>query len=183
MTQYLIQLHNDLESAILDRWNDCPPHFFEMGLPERRLDPPAGYAGPPFGFGQEENEQAEDSYLAHLHLEDVFTEVETFVETRPRINMYDHFGFTPEQFPPAERLSDAELDALTEQILRLWAAFNLIPSLPEEAPARVVYPLLIARMAKPTMIAKHGIVGIEFCHYEPAGCPFGSEWCDCKDFA
>ena len=26
-----------------------------------------------------------------------------------------------------------------------------------------------------------GITGVEFCDYEPENCPFGDEYCTCKD--
>ncbi len=182
MQNYLTQLYADLEATILDRWRSCPPHYFEMGLPERWLDPPAGYAGPPFGFGHEEDEEIKNSYLATLEFEKTIAEVEKFVEEKPRITMFDHFGFVPEQFPPAEKLTDGQMESLTEPICRLWAAHNFTPVFPQKTPGRVIYPILLARMGEPAMALKRGNIGIEFCGYEPSECPFGLEWCDCKDF-
>ena len=182
MLHYLSQLHADLEQTILHRWRARPPHYYEMGIPERWLDPPPGYAGPPFGFGHEEDEAMKNTYLAQLQLENTLAEVEAYTEETPRCTMFDHFGFEPEQFPPADKLTDEQLAELTEAILRLWAAHNFGATLPEKVPARVTYPLLIARMDEPAMLAEHGHIGIEFCHYEPEECPFGAEWCGCKRF-
>lgn len=182
MQTYLFQLHNDLENAILHRWNVCPPHYFEMGIPDRWLNPPVGYAGPPLGFGHEEDEVIKNSYLSILEFEKTIAEVESYVEEKPKINMFDHFGFEPEQFPPAEKLSDEHLDTLTTLLCRLWAAYNFTPVFPQKTPGRVMYPLLQDRMAEPAMLVTYGHIGVEFCHYEPSECPFGSEWCDCKDF-
>jgi len=96
--------------------------------------------------------------------------------------MFYHFGFEPVQFPPAERLSDEELDALTQALCRLWAAYNFTPVLPDAVPGRLVYPLLLKRMEEPTFVMTRGNIGIEFCHYEPLECPWGLEYCTCKDF-
>lgn len=182
MSPYLHHLHADLSAAILARWRLSPPHYFEMGIPERWLEPPAGYDGPPFGFGQEEAEAEKDSYLATLSFEKTLAEVEDYVAARPKITMFDHFGFEPEHFPPAERLTDEQIEALTEGICRLWAAYNFTPVFPQQAPARVVYPLLLARMGEPALVAKRGHIGLEFCQYEPDQCPFGTDYCDCKSF-
>ena len=182
LTHYLSQLHTDLEHAILHRWRACPPHYYQMGVPERWLDPPEGYTGPPFGFGQEEDEAMRNTYLAQLQLEKTFAEVEQYVEGRHSGTMFGHFGFDPEQFPPAERLTDEQMQALAERLCRLWAAFNYTAVFPEKTPGRVLYPLLIRRMGEPAMLAERGHIGIEFCDYEPEECPFGAEWCDCKDF-
>lgn len=41
---------------------------------------------------------------------------------------------------------------------------------------------LLARMGEPAMLANRGHIGIEFCDYDPEECPFGAEFCNCKDF-
>lgn len=180
MTNYITQLLADLQTVTLNRWNKQPPHYFEMGMNDLWLDPPAGYKGPPFGFGHEENEEIKNTYLATLKFEATIGEVEQFVADKPRITMFDHFGFEPEQFPPAEKLTDEQLEQLKVTICRLWAAYNFTPVFPDETPGRIIYPLLLERMRKPAMVFKNGNMGIEFCDYEPEHCPFGLEWCSCK---
>lgn len=183
MSPYLTHLHSDIESAIVARWRACPPHFWVMGISDPFLILPKGLEDmarpdpdsmapplPAWMLGEEEHE-----------VEASLEEVERFVNERPRVTMFDHFDLLPEAFPPAERLTDAQLEALVLAIRRLWAAFNFMPTLPEHAPARVVYPLLVQRMGKPAMLMKFGICGIEFCHYEPEECPFGAAWCRCAD--
>jgi hypothetical protein len=210
MHHYLHHLTADLESAILARWRECPPHYFQLGhLAEPWLTPPEGYDGPPAGYaindpdaypplpdwmlGEEEEEDSgtpdnpvpDDKPLstADLEVEKTMAEMEQWRDEAPPVqqNMFYHFGFTPEQFPPPEQLSDADLDALSVLLCRLWAAYNFTAVVPEKAPGRVVYPLLLERMHKPTFVMTRGCIGIEFCHYEPSECPFGAEWCSCKD--
>ena len=201
MSPYLTQLLADLHAAILTRWQERPPHYFEMGFSaERWLDPPAGYTGPPMGFGLDDDGPApgifdldddddapppeSERLLAGLELEKTIAEMEQWRDETPpaQQDMYYHFGFRPEQFPPAERLTDAELEALTQALCRLWAAYNFTPVFPDGTPGRVVYPLLLGRMLKPSFVMTRGHIGVEFCHYEPAECPFGAAWCRCTDF-
>jgi hypothetical protein len=204
MTRYTIQLLSDLDAATLARWRVCPPHFFEMGVPERWLDPPEGYDGPPLGYGLEndappalpwldEEEDADSATLpppesakvmADLELERDISEMEQWLHETPpeRQDMFYHFGFEPLQFPPADRLSDGELDALTQALCQLWAAYNFTAVLPENVPGRLAYPLLLKRMERPTFLLTRGNMGVEFCEYEPTACPWGMEYCRCKDF-
>jgi hypothetical protein len=203
MSTYILQLLADLEAAILARWKECPPHYFEMGLPDQFLDSPAGYDGPPFGFGlkeegpttdftwQDEEGAAHQSsvqlsesekVIENLDFERSISEMEQCLEESPpkRWDMYYHFGFVPEQFPPVHTLADEELDVLVESLCRFWAAYNFTPVFPERTPGRILYPLLLERMYEPTFVMTKGNRGIEFCSYELSECPFGEKWCDCK---
>lgn len=206
MSPYLRQLHADLEAVVLARWQECPPHFYEMGVPDPWLLPPAGYDGPPAGFGRGDTDEDDDNIaeeddwpfddptaeveaaptsadvLENLKFDQIIEEVEHYVQDRPRITMFDHFDLLPAAFPPAERLTDEQLEALVHTIRRLWAAFNFTAVIPEQVPARIVYPILLERMAEPAMIMKFGQIGIEFCDYEPKECPWGLDYCTCKDF-
>ncbi len=174
MSPYLSHLLSDLEAIITDRWRACPPHFWQAGIPDPYLAPPAGADLP--GFSNLEG-------LGPRDPEASLAEAERFVEHEPLITMFDHFGLRPEEFPPAEQLTDEQLDELVFAIRRLWAAFNFTAVVPSVAPARIVYPLLLQRMTRPAMVMNFGHVGIEFCQYEPAECPFGTEWCECKQYA
>jgi hypothetical protein len=181
MQHYVNQLFDDLAAITLHRWRECPPHYCEMGITERWLDPPPGYNGPAFGFGQEEDEDLKSDYLSRLKFEAAIEEVEVYKENRPKVTMFDHFGFDPALFPPSDRLSDEQLDMLTAGICRLLAAHKLSAVFPIKTPGRVVYPFLVEGMQFPSMLARHGNIGIELCEYKPAECPFGAKWCDCKD--
>ncbi len=212
MHTYTTQLIHDLESAILARWHERPPHYFEIGATWAApwLTPPEGYTGPEAGFGQddpdaypplpdfmldEETEETEDFTSEetapelesesglNLEFEKTIAEMEQWRDEKPpeRQDMFYHFGFEPEQFPPAELLSDTDLDAISERLCRLWAAYNFTAVVPDNAPGRVLYPLLLGRMKQPTFVMTRGTMGIEFCSYEPKECPFGPEYCTCKD--
>ncbi len=204
MHHYTTQLLHDLEAAILARWNERPPHYFEIGAPWAALwlTPPEGYTGPEVGYGHDnpnayaplpdfmlDDEDKEttaiaatDDAVANIEFEKTIAEMEQWRDETPpeRQDMFYHFGLLPEQFPPADRLTDADLDAISELLCRLWAAYNFTAVVPDNAPGRVLYPLLLERMKKPTFVMTRGVIGVEFCSYEPEQCPFGLEWCSCK---
>ena len=155
MSHYTLQLLADLQSAILTRWLECPPHFFEMGLPERWLDPPEGYDGPPMGFGRDDDEESplglpwldddetestapppESAHvMANLDFERSISEMEQWRDEKPpeRQDMFYHFGFEPVQFPPAERLSDGVKLYAAHSRHRAWVSASNSSSLSRSA--------------------------------------------------
>jgi hypothetical protein len=72
MQNYLAHLLSDIEAAILRRWQQCPPHYYQMGLPDRYLEPPTGWDGPPFGYAR--NDDALNDFFAELEQEDVLSD-------------------------------------------------------------------------------------------------------------
>lgn len=167
MQRYLQQLHSDIEAAIRHRWRQCPPHYYQNGIPDPYLVPPQGL--------EKETSKEDDAPI-----EEILEEQETWLHTRPDAAMVEKLGFDLEQFPPSESLTVEQIQELCMAIRRLWAAFNFSASVPPNVPARILYPLLLEEMAKPRMVVQHGVIGIEFCDYEPENCPFGSTCCDCK---
>lgn len=182
MQKYITQLIEDLQAATLNQWRIRPPHFYEMGMPERWLEPPEGYSGPPFGFGHEEDSERFKGYLGQLEIEKTQAEIENYIAGEAPANMYGYFGFAPEQFPPVEQFQEEQLKPLCDAICRLWAAYNYTAVFPQKTPARILYPILINAMHEPRTKVDRGHIGVEFCEYEPEKCPFGEEACSCKDF-
>ena len=78
-------------------------------------------------------------------------------------------------------MTSVQLEKLVFMICRLWTAFNFTALIPEEAPAEIVYSILVREMLKSRMVMDYGNQGIEFCDYEPELCPFGKKYCSCKD--
>lgn len=116
METYLTQLHSDLHAATLARWRRCPPHFYQAGLRDAMHQPPEGYVEQPAP------EDMPGDFEASMG------EMEDWLHGKPAITMFDHFGFTPDQFPPAERLTEAQARALVDALVRLWVAFNFLPT-------------------------------------------------------
>lgn len=101
------------------------------------------------------------------------------IEPKP---MQEWFGIDKANFPPAEKLSNDELELMVKEIITLWHAYNFDPVLPKNLPARIAYQTLVSYFDKPVTWVSEGIIGVEFCEYDPKNCPFPSEYCMCKDF-
>lgn len=106
-------------------------------------------------------------------------------EMAPDYPMDDLFGIKAEQLPVDDKLSDKQVEDLVEGILDLWATFNIVADIPDDAiPPRLVYKALKNRWEKgTTRYMSEGTTHVEFCHYEPEECPWGMEFCSCKEFA
>jgi len=103
-------------------------------------------------------------------------------ETAPYHPFGTVMGIEGVVFPPDERLSDEQVERLSEAILALWASRNVFADLPDELPWRVAYRLLVQRWAgEPIQFLAQGMnCHLEFCDYEPENCPFGLAYCQCK---
>lgn len=113
-------------------------------------------------------------------MEDLY-EIDRITDKEPSEPMYNIFGIDPKYLPPVERLTVDQAQLLTMKILELWAAFNIDAVYPENFPLEKLYPLLIKKFKEPFIYFPMGHTGVKFCHYEPEECPFGQEYCDCKD--
>lgn len=173
MQKYLNQLLEDIEQAIWQRWITCPPHFYLSGFPDPFLTPPKGWT-------KKKDQAAKKKYMEEDSYEAMLEETETYTHQEPKDTMFYSLGFYQAQFPPVEKFDNEQLEQLVFAIHRLWAAFNFTASVPDNAPARIVYPLLLQRMSKPAHVMNNGHIGIEFCDYEPKRCPFSLAYCSCK---
>lgn len=104
------------------------------------------------------------------------------LEESPDIRLSDLFGISEEVFPPTENLSEIQLEQLNEAILDMWRAFNIETDYPEDVPATLLYPALVAQFSKETHYWPGWQMGIELCNFEPDKCPFGNELCTCKEY-
>ncbi len=178
MEKYIQQLLYDLEQIMLQRWRACPPHYFQAGMPSPFLMPSEGWEEEAGEDVEAEVSEAESD----LDFDLTIAEMERWLECEHEGSMFSAFGLEPEQFPPLDRLSDEQVEGLTFALLRLWESFNFSASFPNKTPARILYPLLLERMLEGCMVLDDGHIGIEFCEYDPATCPFEMTYCDCREF-
>jgi hypothetical protein len=108
-------------------------------------------------------------------------EIDRIIDEEEEKPMCNIFGIDPVAFPPIEKLTYVQAELLAREILELWQYFNIDAVFPDNFPLYKLYPLLAGKFKKPFLYFPMGITGVEFCHYEPAECPFGSEYCMCKD--
>ncbi len=97
--------------------------------------------------------------------------------------MSQWFGLGKEQFPPSEKLSEEQLIQMAAEFENLWNAYSFYADFPEGLPAQRRYELMRDYLDHPTQHWPGGWEHhFEFCDYDPANCPFGNEFCRCKDF-
>jgi len=86
------------------------------------------------------------------------------------------------QFPPADRLKPKQLSFIAVEFENLLDAFSFEPDFPEGLPAKRRYELMRNHLDHKCTYWPGGWVHhFEFCNYEPENCPFGNEFCKCKD--
>ncbi len=121
----------------------------------------------------------EDDMEAH------FAEVERYLSGEGREKIGDLIGFYPAQFPPVERLNESQMKRISAGFKALMQSHNVAFSLPENLPAALEYRLLSSSLDRDVYVPIDGSSGtdyIEFCSYDVESCPFGQEFCQCKDF-
>ena len=93
------------------------------------------------------------------------------------------FGLSREQFPPSDRLTSEQLTLMAKEFEQLWAVYSFEPDFPEGLPDKRRYELMRDYIDIECSHWPGGwIHHFEFCSYEPDNCPFGEEFCKCKDF-
>jgi len=93
--------------------------------------------------------------------------------------MVELTGIALNVFPPAEQLSESELQLLSEELKALIESFNYIINLPKRLPAKMVYEKLLSRWTAeiPCIYSGLSALGWMFCEDEPDPCSM-HEWCD-----
>lgn len=104
------------------------------------------------------------------------------LEDMEELPMSEWFGLSKELFPPANRLNAEQHTLMADEFEKLWGAFSFDPYFPEGLPARRRYELMRDYLDhKCTHWPGGWIHTFEFCNYDPQNCPFGNEYCRCKD--
>jgi len=94
----------------------------------------------------------------------------------------EYVGFLPSEFPERDLLTDVQVKMVVNALFELYLAYGVSLVLPDELPAREQYLFYIQALDEMLYLDGFTSVGIEFCEYEPEGCPFGAEYCTCGDF-
>lgn len=105
------------------------------------------------------------------------------LEESPEKPMSEWFGMLKEEFPPAEKLTAEQLELMAAEFEKLWAAYSFEPDFPDGLPAKRRYELMRDYLDQECSHWPGGWVHhFEFCDYDTENCPFGEEFCRCKDF-
>jgi hypothetical protein len=107
-------------------------------------------------------------------------------ECAPDLSYSEVFGIANEAFPPMEKLNEQQAEQVVEAITNLLKANNIYLSLPKRLPPQtILYRELRKEWQEGTIrILSNddgGMSGIEFCHYNGETCPWGMDFCTCKE--
>lgn len=180
MEKYIQSLIKEIEEITIKRWRECPPHFW-------CVESYGSDAFTPKALSPQEVQQLKEKGWERdfgSTYREKFAEIETYTSGEKdylKQSMYGIFGIERISFPPVEKLNANQVERLTQCILQLWFAYNYTAAYPECVPPKVLYPLLLKKMHEREFLFIHGATGIEFCHYDPNECPFGLDYCDCKE--
>ncbi len=117
-----------------------------------------------------------------LSLEDELEEVERWLSGEEPEHPFSYFcGLEKIQFPPLDRLTKKQVKDLVRAIEDMMFSWNLDADFPKKFPPERKYPLLVDLFDRPVDIVDSGFITLEFCEYEPEKCPFGADFCHCKD--
>ena len=119
-------------------------------------------------------EKSEEDFMDYLK------EVDQFITETPIHNMYYHFGIEKIVFPPAEKLTDLQIESLISALKDIWSVHRFECSYPEEVPVRIIYPLFLETMDEPIFIHTYGVSHFDFCNSYPPDCPY-KEHCTCQE--
>ena len=113
-------------------------------------------------------------------IERYFEEVERWLEHEPEHDFSYYCGLQKEQFPPTEKLTDDQMEAVSHAFEKLLFTWNIGVELPDKLPAARKYSLLVSVLERKVAIVENGFETIEFCSYDPPSCPF-NEYCTCRE--
>lgn len=108
-------------------------------------------------------------------------EIDRMINEPPSNPFRNIFDIDPDIFPPADRLTPSQAHRLSMEILQLWSAYSIEAVYPCNFPLDRLYPLLIVKFREPFLYFPGGITSLELCSYDPSECPFGEEYCTCKE--
>ncbi|WP_338765167.1 hypothetical protein WAF17_01095 [Bernardetia sp. ABR2-2B] len=106
-------------------------------------------------------------------------------ECAPDLTYSEVFEIPNEAFPPAKMLNDKQAKQVFDAIVNLLRVNNIELSLPECLPSFLVLYRELRREWKEGSIRimpdDDGRTHIDFCHYNGKTCPWGMDFCTCKD--
>jgi hypothetical protein len=121
-----------------------------------------------------------DEILPEETLEDIVQEAVDMADDDNYIEISKIIGFYVEQFPPIDKLNDKQIERLNLAITDLFLSFYIDPDFPEKLDEKIKYELLKWSMKSHIFTTKYENTIIDFCDYSAEDCPFGEEYCQCK---
>lgn len=124
--------------------------------------------------------EGEPHYAATF--EEELEDMERWLHTEPEVTFGQYCGLEGEQFPPAEKWTEEELQEIITAFWHLLFSWNMDANLPEDLPPAMTYDFLVRTLEEKIHVTDSGFTTIEFCWNEPLECPFGPEYCTCQKY-
>ena len=101
----------------------------------------------------------------------------------PEQSFEELFDLPAEAFPPPEKLSEQQMQALLDGILELWTAWRIYPEVPKGVPVVTFYRVVTDFWRNDTVAYASGYKRhFKLCNYKPKDCTWGHAYCACKDY-
>ena len=95
-------------------------------------------------------------------------------------NLSERCGLMIEQFPPAEKLSEEEMETIIDAFHAMLTSWHIAADFPEGLPTHRAYPLLINLLNEEAWFLPGGTLHYDFCDGYAPECPL-EEYCPCKE--
>jgi hypothetical protein len=184
MHPYVTHLLEDIENAKRPGYSDGQPFYSnveaiendESALNEKESEKDIDEINPslPLFKNDDDDDMPED-------LAEYFAEVERYGLEEPSNCFGDYCGLKISDFPPAEQLSENDMQIIINAFEKMSFTWNIDFSFPETLPTHLHYTILINTLSEKTMITNHGYVTFDYCSGNPDGCIFG-EYCNCLKY-
>ncbi|MHA8049658.1 hypothetical protein V7S79_00915 [Aquirufa sp. ROCK-SH2] len=114
--------------------------------------------------------------------EDHLMEIEKYFQNENLKSISEIIGLELIQFPPSDRLEIYQMKEINKSLTRLLSTWCIEVDMPKVLPANKKYALLLSVFNKRVPVLNSGTVHIELCDYNVKSCPFGEQFCNCKDW-
>jgi hypothetical protein len=114
-------------------------------------------------------------------IDDYFREVQQFLENYPQHPFSYYCGLSKEQFPPADKLTEQQMEAICSAFRTMLSTWNIAADIHIKVPVSKIYSLLVTVLDEKVSMGLEGQTIIEFCNYHPPSCAM-CEFCTCKEF-
>lgn len=105
-------------------------------------------------------------------LEEHFEEVEQWLANDPPHTFSYFCGLKSEDFPPAEQLSDADMEIICKAFKKMMFTWNLDIDLPKNLPLSIAYTMTVDTLNQKTSIVNMGTMTFDYCTGSPERCVF-----------
>ncbi len=114
-------------------------------------------------------------------LEAHFAEIDKWVESDPPFTFSHHCGLKTEQFPPADKLTESQMNQVISAMEQMMHSWNVRIEIPSSVPIKMRYDLVIGILEEKISISTYGFFVFDFCTGNSEGCQLG-EYCPCLEF-